>query len=53
MNLKVIAEGAETVFQEENLKLQGVDRIQGYVYARPMSAEQLLTFYRQNPLSQQ
>ncbi len=51
MNLKVIAEGAETVYDVANLQQQGVDRIQGYVYARPMPESQLSAFYRQNPLS--
>lgn len=50
MNLKVIAEGAETLQDVENLKECGVDRIQGYYFARPMPEEQLLEFYQRHPL---
>ena len=49
MNLKVIAEGAETAGEVRMLKEFGVDRIQGYFFARPMPPEDILDFYRQNP----
>lgn len=45
MNLKVIAEGVETLEEAERLKEMGVDRIQGYAYAKPMAGEDLLEFY--------
>ena len=47
MNLTVIAEGAETEDEAQALAEAGVDRIQGYVYARPMSAQETLQFYQQ------
>lgn len=47
MDLTVIAEGAETARQVELLQEQGVDRIQGFYYARPMNAAALLDFYHE------
>ena len=46
MDLTVIAEGAETARQVELLQEQGVDRIQGFFYARPMNAAALEEFYQ-------
>jgi len=46
MDLRVIAEGAETPEEAEMLSRQGVDRVQGFVFARPMPDELLLDFYR-------
>jgi len=46
MGLEVIAEGAET---EEDVKILtecGVDRIQGYAFARPMPAARLIEFLK-------
>jgi EAL domain-containing protein (putative c-di-GMP-specific phosphodiesterase class I) len=40
--LKTVAEGVETEEQVEHLKRRGVFAIQGYVYARPMPAEEFL-----------
>lgn len=45
MDLIVIAEGAETQEEVQNLTKQGVDRIQGFALARPMPPEKLLEFY--------
>jgi hypothetical protein len=45
MNLTVVAEGAETQDEVEALTDIGVDRIQGYVFARPMPLKELLLFY--------
>ena len=50
MELKVIAEGAESPQDVENLREQGIDRIQGYVYARPMPPDKLLKFYQEHPM---
>ena len=50
MNLKVIAEGAETQQDVENLKKYGIDRIQGYYFAKPMPDSDLLRFYEEHPL---
>lgn len=46
MNLKVVAEGVECHEDAMRLKQRGVDRIQGYAYARPMPVEALLAFYK-------
>ena len=46
MNLTVVAEGAETEEEVKLLTEVGVDRIQGYVFARPMPLEALIQFYR-------
>ena len=42
----VIAEGVETEAQVNTLSACGVDRIQGYYYAKPMDMEQFLDFHR-------
>ena len=45
IDMVVIAEGVETAEAAQAIKRLGIDRIQGYVYARPMSEEKLLAFY--------
>lgn len=45
MNLKVIAEGAETDEEVATIASLGVDRIQGFALAKPMPVELLLEFY--------
>ena len=40
----VVAEGIERLAQLECVKALGVDRIQGYYYARPMPPKELETF---------
>lgn len=41
LNLKVVAEGVETAQQVEFLRKAGCDNVQGYFFARPMTAAQL------------
>ena len=48
MNLNVIAEGAETQADVDRLTADGVDRIQGYFFAKPMPLDALVEFYRNN-----
>jgi diguanylate cyclase (GGDEF)-like protein len=48
MNLKVIAEGIEEESQQAHLIAQGCDEVQGYFYAKPMPADEFLTFLRNN-----
>ena len=50
MDLIVIAERAENEQEVQALTEQGVDRIQGFALARPMPADTLLKFYRENPV---
>ncbi len=47
IDMTVVAEGVETVEAARALESMGVDRIQGYIYARPMPEDKLLEFYRQ------
>jgi diguanylate cyclase (GGDEF)-like protein len=42
LGLKVVAEGVETVRQQTILSELGCDELQGYLFARPMSARALL-----------
>jgi EAL domain-containing protein (putative c-di-GMP-specific phosphodiesterase class I) len=42
LDLEVIAEGVETIGQRDRLLACGCDRFQGYLYARPMPAQDLL-----------
>ena len=46
-NLKVIAEGIETVEQRDLLLAAGCDYGQGYLFAAPVSAEQLESLTRE------
>ena len=50
MGMQVIAEGVETQEDAALLEQQGIDRIQGYVFAKPMPAAELLEFYHSNPV---
>lgn len=50
MNLKVVAEGAETEEEVQALTRIGVDRIQGFALARPMPTEDLIRFYQKHPV---
>lgn len=42
LGLKVVAEGVETPGQAEALQTLRVDRLQGYLFGRPMPAEELM-----------
>ena len=44
LNLRVIAEGAETREQIEFLAAQGCDEVQGYYFSRPLAAEDFAAF---------
>ena len=46
LNMTVIAEGIETPAEAAALSEIGTDRVQGFIYARPMPEEALLDFYR-------
>jgi diguanylate cyclase (GGDEF)-like protein len=41
LKLRVVAEGVETGDQLDYLKLRGCDEMQGYLFARPMAAEEV------------
>lgn len=47
MGFNVVAEGAETEEQVEILRTYGVDRIQGYYFAKPMSLSKLQGFLQE------
>jgi diguanylate cyclase (GGDEF)-like protein/PAS domain S-box-containing protein len=46
LDVDVIAEGVETAAQAEFLRVAGVRHIQGYFYSRPMTAEAMTEFLR-------
>ncbi|MDU2063322.1 MAG: EAL domain-containing protein [Sporomusaceae bacterium] len=48
MNLNVVAEGVETERQLAYLKAKDCDRIQGYIFSRPVSAEAAMQFLQNN-----
>jgi len=45
MNLKVVAEGVETEEQLEVLRQQGCDCVQGFLFSRPLAAEEFVPFF--------
>ena len=49
LGLRVIAEGVETEAQLEFLRANGCDEAQGYLIARPASAEEIAEFMRGRP----
>ncbi len=49
LNLRVIAEGVETQEQLDFLRIRGCDEVQGFFYARPMTAEAFAEFFRNPP----
>ncbi|NOR80021.1 MAG: EAL domain-containing protein, partial [Methyloprofundus sp.] len=46
--LKIVAEGVETVEQQDFLAQQGCDLIQGYLLSRPLPAEQLVKLFAES-----
>jgi EAL domain-containing protein (putative c-di-GMP-specific phosphodiesterase class I) len=48
LDLKVVAEGVETINQKELLALAGCGLAQGYFFAKPMRAENLASFIESN-----
>lgn len=46
--MDVVAEGIETLADEEQLKAQGCRFVQGYRYARPMPASKVVTWLKHN-----
>ena len=48
MNLKVVAEGIETLEQQERLIELGCDEVQGFYYARPLPIDEFLVFIANN-----
>ncbi|MBA1420930.1 MAG: EAL domain-containing protein, partial [Epsilonproteobacteria bacterium] len=47
LGYKVIAEGIETEEQENFLKKYHCDMGQGYYFAKPMSSDEIVSFYHQ------
>lgn len=48
LNLSIVAEGVETMAQQEFLTRLGCDSLQGFLLGRPMSAEQLIETLSEN-----
>jgi diguanylate cyclase (GGDEF)-like protein len=46
--LSIVAEGVETESQWHYLRERGCDYFQGYLFARPLTAEQFKEYYREN-----
>ncbi len=49
LDMKVLAEGAETSDHIQFLASEGCDEAQGYYYARPLDAEVVADFVRSRP----
>ncbi len=52
LGLSVTGEGIETNVQHEQLREMGCDRGQGYLFARPLPADELTQLLRANALHQ-
>ena len=48
MNLKTVAEGAETSVQVQRLKELDVDLLQGYYYSRPLEKSEFEKYWQNN-----
>lgn len=48
LNLKIVAEGVETIEQADYLKERDVDFAQGWLYAKAMPLDEFLAFYKNN-----
>lgn len=49
LDMKVIAEGVETLAQLDFLRIRGCDEVQGYFFSRPLDAEQFIKFVNSAP----
>lgn len=49
LNLRVVAEGVETIEQFRFLRAESVDLIQGYLFSKPVPMEQLVSLLADNP----
>lgn len=52
LNLEVIAEGVEEIEQYEKLKRGKCDRIQGYLFSKPLESDEAERIYNKNFLSE-
>jgi diguanylate cyclase (GGDEF)-like protein/PAS domain S-box-containing protein len=50
LELRVVAEGVETIGQLEALRSMGCDRAQGFLMGRPMPSEELVALVRTRPV---
>lgn len=49
LDLRVIAEGVETLAELDFLRMRGCDEIQGYYFSRPLPADEFERFIHSNP----
>ncbi|HEY8119407.1 MAG TPA: EAL domain-containing protein [Methylophilaceae bacterium] len=49
LDIKVVAEGVENMLQLQFLRQQGCDQMQGYLYSKPLPAEEFTQLLKMNP----
>ncbi len=53
LNLRLVAEGVDSIAQYEILRGRGVDIIQGYIFSQPLPVEELIFMLEDNPFPRQ
>jgi diguanylate cyclase (GGDEF)-like protein/PAS domain S-box-containing protein len=52
LDLEIVAEGVETIEQAALLRAEGCDEVQGFYFAAPMEAEELIAFISENRMQE-
>ena len=47
MGLKLVSEGIETIDENDSMKEEGIDYIQGYYYSKPLPMKDFVEFIRE------
>jgi EAL domain-containing protein (putative c-di-GMP-specific phosphodiesterase class I) len=48
LNIKVLAEGVQSIEQRDILQTHRCDELQGYLFAKPLAADDFLRWHKKN-----